>query len=166
MFKNFAALAIFIIAASASAKAPAGDMQLKYSLEQLQQVAGYLTLRMKSTAPLLPCDPDAAQARNWMGSTLHDLIEDKIADEVDLYLKNPKKYLRRIKNCAAACTCDGYGKVVGKADAELADDPIHKKISAQLDRESKKQDPMACAKTLTWYCASELRAYLGGEREK
>jgi hypothetical protein len=167
MIKSFAFKTILIFtAASAFAKDTGAGLQFKYSLEQLQQVSSYLSLRTKSTEPVLPCDPDAFEARQWLGSRLRGLFSEKVADEVQLYVKDPKKYMRHARHCAAACTCDGYAEVVAKADADLADDPIHKKFSAQLGRNAKKQDAAVCAKNLTWFCASDLKKYLAGDDDK
>jgi hypothetical protein len=134
-----------------------------FTTEQLQGTANYLGLRIqKPKTKILACDPDAATAKTWMGGELHSLIDAKIKAEANHFQNNPSQMLKRAAGCHKACACSLYSDMLSASEDSMGKNPNYKKLKKILATESKKQDPVACAKKLSWFCGSELESALRG----
>jgi hypothetical protein len=134
-----------------------------FTSEQLQSTANYLGVRIeKPKIKILKCDPDADAAKAWMGGPMHSLIDDKVKAEAGHFKNNPSQMVKRVQGCHRVCACSLYAEMMTAAQDDMGKNPNYKKVSKILDRETKQEDAMACAKKLTWFCGSELESYLRG----
>lgn len=135
-----------------------------FSLEQLQSTANFLGERIaKPEAKLLKCDPDLETAKSWMTSTVHALLDSKVQTEAGRFERNPDQMLKRAKNCHKACTCNAFAAVLEASEAKLGRHPMHKEVTRIVERESKHENSLACAKAFKSFCGSELEKYLRNE---
>ncbi|MGZ3721909.1 MAG: hypothetical protein ACXVA9_03190 [Bdellovibrionales bacterium] len=156
-----------ILAALAAANVHAETIERiaqRYTLEQLQQTADYLMLRIeKRDTAVLKCDVDAEKAQVWLSASLHPLLDLKVESEVTILKKNPAAFLKRAKTCHTLCTCEAYASVLTEAEAQAPNSSELGKISEVLDQELKKENHLQCARKMNWFCKSSLKKFLAGE---
>lgn len=132
--------------ATSHTTAPAAPPSPKYSFEQLQTVALYLT-------HLSVEDVNAKAAKRKRRRILKCDPPPKLVDQELMQLKSmideqgvPKVAPEALAHCEQTCMCGAYSPI---------DESLLKKHAAMTDTDERR-----CIATLDWYCGSELEASL------
>jgi hypothetical protein len=134
-----------------------------FTLEELQGTAIYLGIKIeKPKTTILKCDPSPEEAKAWLGGQLHSLLDDIIHDETARFARNPSQMVKRAKGCHTTCSCNVYAAILTASEDSMAKHPMYKELKRVVEKESKREDAMACAKKLGWFCGSALETSLRG----
>lgn len=137
------------------------DVVKKYSYEQMQNVAGYLSVIIEGSLgangqkpqKILKCDPSAKRAQELLSGEMHALVDATKEKAVAEYKKDPATFAARIKSCSERCACSSYGLLFEDIEEPLATSQAHQANKTALDLEAKKETPtqsLKCAQKLTW----------------
>lgn len=161
---------------SASHVQTSEDLAAKYSLAQLNSVANLLKVVIdeSGTKPskdvgsdLIGCPLTGTQA-STMTMPVKMLIDSQMRFEADAYTTDPKNYAteKGFESCASQCACGVFSDVVEAANASSVPQAarrVHARNKQSLSVKASHQtgsDSLACAKRITWFCGSDLKAYL------
>ena len=166
-------------AKSAAKSASSDDVVQKYSVSELNSAAN--ALRVIADAGISKPSEDrgteiigcAMTGRQAMSMTMpiKALIDSSLRTERDSYSQNPKSYSseKGFESCAGTCSCGLFSDIVESAD-EVAlpqgSSKIHARNKQRLTAKASHQsatDSLTCAKKATWFCGSDLKAYLEKE---
>ena len=152
------------------------DLTEKYSLVELNGAANFLKVVIDEgiNAPaadkgseIIGCAITARQAIS-MTMPIKSLIDQSVRVGAEAYSQNPKIYSgdHGFESCASTCACGVLSDVVEGANESAfpaGSERIHMRNQKRLQAKAAHQtagDSLACAKKQTWFCGSDLRAYL------
>ncbi len=155
------------------------DVVQKYSLVELNSAANLLRAVTdagisKPTenygSEIVGCALTSRQARLMM-MPIKTLIDSSLRPEREAYLQNPKSYSneKSFESCAGTCSCGLFNSIVESADEGSLPQgslKLHARNKQRLTAKASLQsaaDRLTCAKKTTWFCGSDLKAYLEKE---
>ena len=165
-------------AASSAENARAGsDAQIleKFGWRKLRQAA-VLLQSIEETAADAPgenpgqnaigCAISKDQAHAWR-KKVEALAEKQAGSERDDYSIRPQAYSAQFARCAPTCLCEAYLDILQQVEpARPEDRAFHAATMKKLKIKAKITSAaarLACARDQSWFCESELKAYLEKE---
>ncbi|HVK62343.1 MAG TPA: hypothetical protein VM432_12365 [Bdellovibrionales bacterium] len=154
--------------AESTAEVPTQDfIMTKYSVQEFNSAVIGLKAALESPdANVLGCSITAQEAREML-VPLKGMLDRKISSESKDYADDPRVYAKNngFETCGGNCQCGVLASVVERAPSVKAssDPKLHTRLLTKLQAKAKLQTPqqtLACAKNQSWFCSSELRAYL------
>ncbi len=152
------------------------DMLQKYSLTELNGAATLLRAVIDEAGSqpkddkegeIAGCSLTSRQA-SAMTMPVKSLIDQMMPSEIDAYTRDPKSYAaeRGFETCAAICGCGVLSDVLEATNKSLmprGSSRNHARNKQSLSVKATHQsagDTLACARKQTWFCSSDLKAYL------
>lgn len=155
------------------------DLTEKYTLAELNSAANLLKVVSDEGIKLPTADKGSEMigcpltSREAMSMTMpvKSLIDQSIRVEAEAYSQNPKTYSgdHGFESCASTCACGVLSDVVEGANESTfpaGSEKIHSRNQQRLQAKAARQtagDSLSCAKKQTWFCGSDLKAYLKKE---
>ena len=166
--------------ASVSRAATREDVVAKYSIVELDAAANLLKVVIDESGGKLNDDkgtdvvgcPLTGKQATTMTMPVKSLIDQQMKSESESYQTDPKNYAieKGFETCAATCSCGVLSDVVNGAD-ETALPPgssgrLQARNKQRLSMKASHQtarDSLSCARKQSWFCGSDLKAYLEKE---
>ena len=159
--------------AASTAETPEQELGEKYSLLKLNAAANALNViasqKEDDRQQVLACDISTVVAKQSLPA-LKGLIAQKVTDEREEYVADPTRFSKTnsFDTCGSQCGCGVLVSVIGSVKStELGSDQWKKDHARDLTRLQKKaslqnvpSEMLACARRQSWYCDSDLRAFL------
>lgn len=171
---------------AASAAAPVShamtsdEISAKYSIVELNSAANLLKVIVDEAgakptddkgSDLIGCSLTGRQA-GTMTMPLKFLIDQQLRSETESYQADPRNYAieKGFETCASNCACGVLSDVVNAADEAVLprgnSARLHARNKQRLSLKATHQtarDSLACARKQSWFCSSDLKAYLEKE---
>jgi hypothetical protein len=163
------------VAAPVPQVSTAEDIGAKYSIVELNSAANLLKVVVDTGkggedagSDLIGC-PLTAKEAGTMTMPLKALIDQQMRGDIENYQNDPKNYAveKGFEMCGASCACGVLSDVVnGANEAALpagSAAKLHARNKQRLAMKASHQtsrDSMACARKQSWFCGSDLKAYL------
>lgn len=157
------------------------EMGAKYSVVELNSAANLLKVVVDEAGAKMSEDkgsdiigcPLTGKQASTMTMPLKYLIDQQMKNEVESYQADPKNYAveKGFETCASNCACGVLGDVVnGASESALpaggSAGRLHARNKQRLSLKATHQtsrDSLACARKQSWFCSSDLKAYLEKE---
>ena len=156
-------------AQTSSGEAPTQEyVMTKYSIQEFNSaVLGLQAVLESPDANVLGCSISAQEAREML-VPLKAMLDRKISSDSQEYAKDPRVYAKNngFETCGGNCQCGVLASVLQRSPAVKAsagDPKLHSRYLTKLQAKAKLQTPsqtQACARNQSWFCNSELKAYL------
>jgi hypothetical protein len=158
----------------------AEEVGAKYSVTELNSAANLLKVIVDEAGTktkddkgtdIIGCALTGKQA-STMTMPVKSLIDQQLKSETENYQADPKNYAieKGFETCAAACACGVLSDIVeGANEASLPPGSavrLHARNKQRLSLKASHQtarDSLACARKQSWFCGSDLKAYLEKE---
>ena len=167
---------------AADATTSESELLERYSIVELNSVANALRIIFeKSTDPkadqadqILDCAMTADDAKK-LSNPLKVLMETQQEREREAYTMDPGVYARShgLETCGAKCACGALAGVLKPVSAKtlklpaqkVAHERFVKRLQAKASRQTA-EESLTCARKTSWFCNSDLKAYLEKEASK
>lgn len=147
----------------------------RYSVTELDSVATALRVVFDrgidpktANEPVLDCQLTADEAKRLL-NPLRALIDTQTERERDRYAMDPSLYARAngLETCGSKCACGALSNVLKPVSSKSFKTPSQrvaherslKRLQAKASRQSA-EESLTCARRVSWFCSSDLRAYL------